>query len=162
MEERRPSLRQFRCPEELWREIESAASDRELATDALIVAALREFLQPCRPAASSPGPCLSIAYEPDDDILPSQTLVVSCGGVDHVVRARRFLIGRDPDCDLVLQGPGVGSEHALLEVVRGAHYLVDLGARLGISCNGQRIDRKRVVDGDQIGLGGHRLLLRLR
>jgi hypothetical protein len=162
MQERRPSLREFDCPEDLWLEIESAASQREVATDALIVAALKDFLRPFRAPTAAPGPCLSIAYEPDDDIVPSQTLVVSCGGVDHVVRARRFVIGRDPDCDLVLRGPGVGPEHVLVEVVRGAHYVVDLGSRLGMLCNGQRVERKRVVDGDKIGVGGHRLLLRLR
>jgi hypothetical protein len=162
MEERRRSPREFHCPEELWAQVELVATERELETDALIVAALKDFLRPFRAPTAAPGPCPSFACEPDDDILPSQTLVVTCGGVDHVVHARRFVFGRDHDCDLVLRGPGVGPEHALIEVVRGAHYLVDLGARLGITCNGQRVERKRVVDGDQVGIGGHRLLLRLR
>jgi hypothetical protein len=157
------STRQFLCPDDLWKQLEEAASELEAPIDSLIVSAVRKFLRPGRPQpVAIPGACLSLAPVPDEPIGPPKTLVISHAGIDYVVRAPIFVIGSDPSCDLVISGPDVGARHAVFELLNGAHYVVDLGAAAGTHCNGHRFVRKRIDDGDEILLVGHRLVCRLR
>jgi pSer/pThr/pTyr-binding forkhead associated (FHA) protein len=87
-------------------------------------------------------------------------LVVWTSGVDHLVRKQRFVIGSDPTCDLRLEGTEVEPTHALIEVIDGAHSIVDLGSASGVVWNGTRITRKRIDAGDEVMIGRHRLVLR--
>jgi pSer/pThr/pTyr-binding forkhead associated (FHA) protein len=73
-----------------------------------------------------------------------------------------MLIGRNPDCDLVIDRPMVSGRHARLARQGEAVLIEDLGSSNGTFVNGQRIDRNtRLTDGDLIGLGSHMLTLRL-
>jgi ABC-type multidrug transport system ATPase subunit len=64
-----------------------------------------------------------------------------------------LLIGRDPDCQLVVSDRSVSRRHAELSRV-GDHWLIrDLGSRNGIHLNGRRTDLITVTDGAEIRIG---------
>jgi pSer/pThr/pTyr-binding forkhead associated (FHA) protein len=61
----------------------------------------------------------------------------------------RFLIGRGKHCDLVINSGKVSREHAAI-LHRGSEYFIeDLGSSNGTWFDQQRINRRRVVDGDE-------------
>ncbi|MFI6679021.1 FHA domain-containing protein [Kribbella sp. NPDC050470] len=76
---------------------------------------------------------------PDGDVVPILDLV---------------LIGRAPDCDLILDHPEVSRHHAeLLRMDELSYELRDLGSTNGTSVNGARVHSRLVGDGDQLRLG---------
>ena len=72
---------------------------------------------------------------------------------------RPLKIGSLPSADLRLDDPGVGRLHAVLTPGDGYANLVDLGTRGGTYVNGVRIERARVVAGDEILVGTTRIRL---
>jgi ABC-type multidrug transport system ATPase subunit len=74
----------------------------------------------------------------------------------RVGAARSWLIGRDPNCDLILENPEVSSRHCRLSCERDVFSLEDLGSTNGTFVNGTRINSKVVVkSSDRITLGTH-------
>lgn len=74
-----------------------------------------------------------------------------------------FLIGRSVECQLSLDDPLVSRRHALLVVTEGSVVLRDLGSRNGVSVNGTRIDKERVLsDGDTLTIGTQELRIARR
>jgi pilus assembly protein CpaF len=56
------------------------------------------------------------------------------------VKPGRYWIGSGSDCLVQLDGPGVGSRHARLDLAEnGKHGLVDLGSPAGTRVNGERV-----------------------
>jgi len=166
MTDKKISIRQFRCPDELWAKLEAYAREEEWPIDTLIVGAIRTLVNspPPRLLAPLPMPCLIMGprFPKVDPALAHATgqLVVWSAGVDHLVQKQRFVIGSDPTCDLRLGGTEVEPKHALIELVDGAHHIVDLGSTAGVVCNGARVTRKRIDTGDEIMIGRHRLVFR--
>lgn len=69
------------------------------------------------------------------------------------VIAGTFVVGRSPDCDLVLADPSVSRRHARL-LPRGGELLVeDLGSSGGTFVNGQRVERAAAGPGDVLRFG---------
>ena len=67
--------------------------------------------------------------------------------------AGTFLVGRSPDCDLVLADPSVSRRHARL-LPRGDELLVeDLGSAGGTFVNGERVERAAAAAGDLLRFG---------
>ncbi|MGD2057383.1 MAG: FHA domain-containing protein [Anaerolineales bacterium] len=63
----------------------------------------------------------------------------------------RFVIGRGPDCDLVVTDRQVSREHALIKKSDGGYFVEDLGSKNGTHLNGVRISApERLQDGDEI------------
>ena len=157
------SVRQFECPDDLWQKLEAMAHELECPIDALVTTALRRFIRSGQPLVlptpAAPGPCLSMAPRFDDD-KPDPPLVVRAAGVDHLLRGGDLVIGAGDECDVILVGENVAAKHALVENIAGLYFVVDLGAPAGILCRGQRIARKRVVSGDEIVIGEHRVTFR--
>ena len=60
------------------------------------------------------------------------------------------VIGRDPQCDIVLPDPGVSKRHAELRVENGELWLKDLGSSNGTYVNGVRIQRQELQLGDKV------------
>jgi pSer/pThr/pTyr-binding forkhead associated (FHA) protein len=77
-------------------------------------------------------------------------------------RGRELVIGRDQDCDQVVDLPFVSGRHARLTSLGGKILIQDLGSSNGTYVNGQRVDRPVVVvPGDQIRLGTYTLELKV-
>lgn len=71
-----------------------------------------------------------------------------------------LVLGRSPECDLVLPSPSVSRQHARLLRRAGVTRVEDLGSTNGTFLNGRRITAPTELGaGDVIGIGGH--LLRL-
>jgi hypothetical protein len=73
------------------------------------------------------------------------------GGCEELV------IGRHPECDVVITDETVSRRHAQLTFRDEAWILQDLQSTNGTRLNGQRVGRCRLRPGDQLGLGSHRL-----
>jgi DNA-binding SARP family transcriptional activator len=71
-----------------------------------------------------------------------------------------LLIGRSPEAGIRLVDSRVSREHARVELRSGYPHLVDLGSTNGSSVNGRPVTDSRLVDGDEIGIGG--VVLRYR
>ncbi len=80
---------------------------------------------------------------------------VGTGRPPFVVQGSIAVIGRNPTCALVLDGPGVDERHARLSVdAQGEVSIEDLGSQQGTYCNGQRIASKtRLGSGDTLRIG---------
>ena len=71
----------------------------------------------------------------------------------------RCLIGRGPDCDIVLTDPLVSARHAAITTDAERFLLEDLKSRNGTHLNGQPIAAPApLTSGDRIECGGHLLL----
>ena len=67
-----------------------------------------------------------------------------------------MLIGRSPDCQLVLQDPRVSRVHAKLVLTGEEATLEDLGSVNGVLVNGERLLARRVLAlGDRVAIGDH-------
>ncbi|MHC4176941.1 MAG: SpoIIE family protein phosphatase [Planctomycetota bacterium] len=63
------------------------------------------------------------------------------------------ILGRHPDCDIVLESGAVSRQHARVTCAAGEYYVEDLGSRNGTFVNGRAIvDRQLLTDGDQLGI----------
>lgn len=73
----------------------------------------------------------------------------------------RILIGRHPDCRVVLDAPSVSRQHCALTVAADGVVAEDLRSRNGTLVNGSPLTTpRRLEDGDELGLCGHRLVFR--
>lgn len=71
---------------------------------------------------------------------------------------RGFTIGRDPECDLVLEHPTISLHHAVLSSDGATTTITDLGSAVGIRVNGTPVRRGRLQVGDQIAIGPYRIV----
>ena len=73
--------------------------------------------------------------------------------MQYPIRREQTLIGRHPNCHVVLQNDAVSRHHAQILEGHGQYSLEDLRSRNGCFLNGERIDgRIPLKDGDQIRL----------
>jgi len=70
-------------------------------------------------------------------------------------------IGRQEECDLVLEDLKVSRRHAVLAYREGEYSLDDLGSTNGTFVNGRRIGRTKIVPGDRVTVGNSVLELRV-
>jgi FHA domain len=93
-------------------------------------------------------------------------LVIRAGGgrvgESFAVDGERMSIGRRPDSEVFLDDVTVSRDHALL-VRRGSDwYLDDCGSLNGTYVNRERIDSRRLQDGDELQIGKYKLAFRAR
>jgi hypothetical protein len=70
------------------------------------------------------------------------------------VDAESALIGRDPDCDVVLDSIFVSRFHARLQAADGGYEIQDLDSRNGVEIHGRLIERpERLQPGDAFTVG---------
>ncbi|MBI1900232.1 MAG: SpoIIE family protein phosphatase [Planctomycetia bacterium] len=61
------------------------------------------------------------------------------------------VLGRHPDCDVVLEVGAISRQHAQLLIEQGGYFVQDLGSRNGTYLNGQRVEGKqKLADNDEI------------
>lgn len=90
----------------------------------------------------------------------SGCFVVSCENrqVGTVTLGRdRILIGRAEHCDIRLTGRYVSRQHALLLRNGTVDMLVDLNSTNGTVVNSRLVERRRLRNGDVVGVGNYRL-----
>jgi pSer/pThr/pTyr-binding forkhead associated (FHA) protein len=69
-------------------------------------------------------------------------LVVRAQGFDRSLPAGpSYLVGRDPECDIVITDSRVSWQHAVLRLEDGRWVLADNGSSNGTYAGGQRVDR---------------------
>jgi pSer/pThr/pTyr-binding forkhead associated (FHA) protein len=66
-------------------------------------------------------------------------------------------IGRDPDCEILIDNIGVSRRHATIERANGDYILTDLKSHNGTFVNGQRIYHHQLDDGDEFFIGKYSL-----
>lgn len=77
-----------------------------------------------------------------------------------VLNGGSALLGRSPDCDVVLADARVSRHHALIRVVEEGVELIPLGAPL-LTLNGEKVEApRRLRDGDAIAVADHVFTLR--
>ena len=87
--------------------------------------------------------------------ITASALVVS-GGQSYPLGEASVVIGRSPDCTIVLDDANVSRRHAEVKVVNGVYAISDLGSTNGTKVNGVTISAERGLrDGDIINLGSH-------
>ena len=90
-------------------------------------------------------------------------LVYHDGTVERVVPlSHDVVLGRSPECDVVLRAPDVSHRHAGLALREGAWRLLDLASSQGTCVNGVSVRDAALADGDQIALGDFPILFRQR
>jgi hypothetical protein len=62
-------------------------------------------------------------------------------------------VGRSEESDVFLVDPSVSRAHAVLETAGGAPLVRDLGSTNGTFVNGERIQSRRLQDGDELRFG---------
>lgn len=68
----------------------------------------------------------------------------------------RFIIGRGKQStDLLIRDPNVSRQHAMVEVVNGQYYLVDMGSTNGVEHAGQKVQRRQIAEGDEYRVCEH-------
>jgi hypothetical protein len=71
----------------------------------------------------------------------------------------QITLGRSSSCQLVFDDDTVSRRHAALVVRDGTWHIVDLGSSNGTYINGRRVLDAEVRPGDELALGGARLVL---
>lgn len=61
-----------------------------------------------------------------------------------------YIIGRSSKCDLVINSVKVSREHAIITRERGEYYIEDLGSANGTWYKGEKIEKMKARDGDEI------------
>ena len=92
-----------------------------------------------RPQASGP-PCLVIIS--GDDM-----------GRRYELGHAEVTIGRTDDCTICVATDQVSRRHAAVQGILGKYFIVDLRSTNGTFVNEQKIERAKLVDGDQIRVG---------
>jgi two-component system cell cycle response regulator len=88
-------------------------------------------------------------------------LVVLAGasvGEMYKVEVDKTVIGRGQKAHIRLLDDGISREHAQVVVEGTKIYLQDLGSTNGTFCNGLKVDRKELADGDKILVGSTTIL----
>jgi hypothetical protein len=78
-------------------------------------------------------------------------------GESFPLGAERVTIGRRPDSDVLLDDVTVSRDHALIVRRSGDWYLDDLGSLNGTYVNRERIESRRLDDGDELQVGKYKL-----
>lgn len=107
------------------------------------------------PPAPSPTSALS------GEVLPGAYLHI--GGQEVAIAPAGAVIGRSPDCDIVIAANEVSRRHAQVSPDAEGWVLTDLGSTNGVRLNGRPIGvPTRLADGDVIELGSVELVFEAR
>jgi hypothetical protein len=99
---------------------------------------------------------------PDETAPPASLLVIREDGTPLEVSKDRFLIGRGRHCDLVIDSSKISREHAAIVREGSGWAIEDLGSSNGTWHRRERIDRRRIADGDEYFVCSERIRCVLR
>ncbi|MCX6907693.1 MAG: serine/threonine-protein kinase, partial [Verrucomicrobia bacterium] len=96
---------------------------------------------------------------------PQTELIVTANGSEvarYVIEPGEYVIGRDAECQVVLNDEQVSARHAKLVIHDQEVFIEDLGSANGTFVNGQRISGSTKIEpGHQVQIGSAALELRL-
>ena len=81
-------------------------------------------------------------------------------GEDFRLQEGDVVVGSGWDADVVLTAPGLSGSHALFQSTHDKCKVSDLGGREGLIVNGVATKREILFDGDEVTIGGLRLMFR--
>jgi pSer/pThr/pTyr-binding forkhead associated (FHA) protein len=102
----------------------------------------------------------SVAVARKSKSAKNATLTIQNGcfaGLVIQLKKARMLLGRDVDCDICLDDSLVSDEHAAISRNGGDFVLEDLNSRNGTSVNGERINRRKLRNGEMVSIGNFQL-----
>lgn len=98
--------------------------------------------------------------------MPAVLTVREAGTERRIVFDARAIVGRDPDCDVVLSSRSVSRRHAVVERAAEGWVVRDLGSANGVFVEGKRLAQATLAPGASVrfgdveatfeGGGGHR------
>jgi hypothetical protein len=118
-------------------------------------AALEREMHEATPPGEAAPPALAGSTGPT-------LFLVGDGGELGRVGKDRFVIGRGKHCDLVIDSSKVSREHAAIVREGDAWYIEDLGSSNGTWYQRARIQRRRILDGDEYFICSERVRCVLR
>lgn len=72
---------------------------------------------------------------------------------DEGIVGRRVTVGRDAECDIVINSTDVSRLHCQVELINKNYHVIDLNSRHGIRVNGFSADNEVLNNGDVISIG---------
>jgi pSer/pThr/pTyr-binding forkhead associated (FHA) protein len=116
---------------------------------------------PGRIAPPPPAPRGVPSLQPP--VAAARALFIRYQGQVFPVNKDRFIIGRGKQTsDLTIKDPNVSRQHALVEFANGQYVISDLGSTNGIEYQGQRVQRRTIMDGDLVKICDHELAFSFR
>ncbi len=107
---------------------------------------------PGRPGSTTTGslpPPLPGASSSPAGALRMPSLFVIFNGQKVPVNKEEFVIGRgSKTADLPIKDGNISRRHAAVVLQNGAFYMKDLGSTNGVEFNGERVDTRRIEEGD--------------
>ncbi len=86
--------------------------------------------------------------------------LVPVGGGDAVPLNQEVItIGRRSSCDVQLDFQNVSGKHCELRFQSGYWYVQDLGSTNGIKVNGERVPKRPLRPGDELGIANHKFTI---
>ncbi len=109
-------------------------------------------------ARHAPPPLPSSPQMPGAMGMGSGDLTLAYRGQAYPVTKDHYILGRSKtNADLVLDDSNVSRQHAAIERVGDAWYVVDLGSTNGVYVGGVKITRQRIAEGDVIEITTHQI-----
>jgi neural Wiskott-Aldrich syndrome protein len=110
---------------------------------------------PLPPAAPVAVPPPAPAGAPAGDAPP---LYLIFGSQKYIVDKDQFIIGRGAKTsDLPIRDGNISRKHAAVVRRAGAYYIKDLGSTNGIDFNGERIEARKIEEGDVYSICDYQL-----
>lgn len=107
---------------------------------------------PSPPAPPSPLP----AAGPGD--IPMPPLFLVFGNQKYIIDKDQFIIGRGAKTsDLPIRDGNISRKHAAVIRRAGSYYIKDLGSTNGIDYNGERIEARKIEEGDVYSICDYQL-----
>jgi hypothetical protein len=167
------STRESGVPDRLWAELDALAQELGASREALLQQALLAFLRfhgrvPSEPPAGTSRVgavtaqgrhaarrVLDTANDLERAMAAPKTgargrlELTGDEGRLATVTGARFLIGRGRHCDLVIDSPKVSREHAVIRREADGWWIEDLGSSNGTWFQRNRVERRRIANGDE-------------
>lgn len=83
-------------------------------------------------------------------------LVPLSDGPEIELKKDLTLVGRNPDCDIIIDHKSVSKIHCILVKTSGIVLLRDLGSTNGTRVNGQRVRRAALLPNDTLAIANYR------
>ena len=81
------------------------------------------------------------------------TLMQNGAAKTITIQKERTIVGRLPECDVIVEDPGASRHHAEIRRVGPAYVLSDLGSTNGTLVNDHAVGEQTLADGDRITIG---------